>query len=266
MATQLLFYSNAVPVTSQKHRDLYVKTGGDFGFARSVNSVPLTAVEFRRATSDYAVVFAGEGDAIIPVAILGAEAERNAFVNDDGTWGGNYVPAYVRRYPFVFASSDDGKNLTLCIDENFSGCNRGEGRGERLFDSDGERTQYLGTVLNFLKEYQVQFQRTRAFCARLKELDLLDPMQAQFTLPDGQSRNLAGFMAVNRSKLKKLDDGVLAQMAKSDELELIYLHLQSMQNFGPMLRRIGAKPEVEAAAEGDELAKMDEGDGAPAIH
>jgi hypothetical protein len=260
-----LFYSNAVPVSSQKHGDLSVKSGGDFGFARLANSVPLTAVEFRRATPEYAVVFAGEGDAIMPVAILGAEAEQNVFVKEEGTWDGTYIPAFVRRYPFVFSSSDDGKTFTLCIDESFSGCNR-EGRGERLFDAEGERTQYLETVLNFVQDYQVQFQRTRAFCARLKELELLEPMQAQFTLPGGERRNLTGFMAVNRSKLKELDDEVLAQMAKSDELELVYLHLQSMQNFGTMLQRIGAKPESEAVAEGDAPAEEAEGDGAPPIH
>ena len=65
MATQLLFYSNAIPVSSQRHGDLSVKAGGDFGFARAVNSVPLTAVEFRRATPEYAVVFAGEVGALL---------------------------------------------------------------------------------------------------------------------------------------------------------------------------------------------------------
>jgi hypothetical protein len=260
-----LFYGNAVPVTSDKHRDLSVKTGGDFAFSRLVNSVPLLTVEFLRAAPEYAVVFAGEGEAIIPVAILGAEAERNAFVNDDGSWDGKYVPAYVRRYPFVFASSDDGKNFTLCIDDSFDGCNT-EGRGERLFDADGNRTQYLETVLNFLKEYQVQFQRTRAFCARLKELDLLEPMQATFTLPGGERRNLTGFMAVNRGKLQALGDDVLARMAKSDELELIYLHLHSMQNFSRMLERIGGRAETEAAAAGEVSAGEPEGDGAPALH
>jgi hypothetical protein len=258
LTTQLLFYSNAVPVSSQHHGRLAVKADGHFGFARHVNSVPLTAVEFPRAAREYAVVFAGEGEAIIPVAILGADAERNEFLKADGTWDGHYVPAFVRRYPFVFASSEDGASFTLCIDESFEGCNE-EGRGERLFDADGERTQYLETVLNFVKEYQVQFQRTRAFCDRLKELDLLEPMQAQFTLPDGRRKSLTGFMAVSRAKLKQLEDAELARMAKSDELELIYLHLQSMQNFNELLGRAGATP----AAGAD---KAEEGDGAPPLH
>jgi hypothetical protein len=263
LTTQLLFYSDASPLSAQRHSNLCVKMGGDFGFARSVNSVPLTAVEIRRAAAEYPVVFAGEGDAVIPVAILGVEAERNAFLNEDGTWDSPYVPAFVRRYPFVFASSDDGKTFTLCIDEGFSGCNR-EGRGERLFDADGNRTQYLETVLDFVKEYQVQFQRTRSFCSRLKELGLLEPMQASFTLPDGTRRNLTGFMAVNRAKLKGLEDGVLAEMARGDELELVYVHLQSMGGFGKLLKRIGAEASAPPAAEGDTPIEAGEGDGAPA--
>jgi len=261
LSTQLLFYANAVPVSSQRHASLAVKAGGNFGFARLVNSVPLTAVEFPRAAREYAVVFAGDGDAIMPVAILGAEAERNAFVKEDGSWDGKYVPAFVRRYPFVFAASADGATFTLCIDDTFEGCND-DGRGERLFDTAGERTQYLETVLNFVKEYQAQFQRTRAFCARLKELDLLEPMQAQFTLPDGQRKNLTGFMAVNRTKLKALDDAELALMAKTDALELIYLHLYSMQNFSDILTRTGATPAAVPEGAGDAT----EGDGAPPLH
>lgn len=260
-----MFYSNAVPVSSQTHGDLSVKSGEDFAFARSVNSVPLTAVEFRRASLEYALVFAGEGDAVMPVAILGVETDNNVFVKEDGTWDGKFVPAFVRRYPFVFSSGDDGKTFTLCIDDSFSGCNR-EGRGERLFDADGERTQYLQTVLNFVNEYQAQYQRTRVFCARLNELNLLEPMQAQFTLPDGQQKSLTGFMAVNRTRLKELDDEILAKMARNDELELIYLHLQSMQNFSAMLQRIGAKPKAEAAAEGDAQPEALEGDEASPVH
>ena len=101
MSTQLLFYSNAVPVSSTTHADLYIKTGGDYGFARSVNSVPLTAVEFRRATPEYAVVFAGEGDAIIPVAILGARADHRV--------SGPRAETVTRRSPLVLPRTASGE-------------------------------------------------------------------------------------------------------------------------------------------------------------
>ena len=187
MTTQLMFYDSAVPVSSKRHVGLSVKAGEQYDFARKVSSVPLTAAEMRPAAAEYVVVFAGQGETVMPVVILGVEANQNLYVKDDGGWDSTYVPAFVRRYPFVFAASQDGKSFTLCIDEAFSGCNR-EGRGEQLFDIEGVRTQYLETVLNFVKGYQVQHQRTQALCKRLVELGLLEPVQARFTLPGGVRR------------------------------------------------------------------------------
>jgi hypothetical protein len=265
MSKQLLIYDSAAPVSRQRHADLSVKAGTDFSFAKTLNSVPLTAGELRRATADYVVVFAGEGDNVMPVAILGTEPGRNLFVKENGAWDRTYMPAFFRRYPFVFATGSDGKTFTVCVDEAFSGCNR-EGRGERLFDADGEHTQYLDTMVSFLKEYQAQYLQTRAFCTRLRELGVLEPMQAQFTLPGGVRRGVTGFMAVNRTKLKALDGEKLAEMARSDELELIYLHLHSLHNFGKMLERIGAQAQTPPAAEGDETRPDLGGDAAPAFH
>jgi hypothetical protein len=48
----------------------------------------------------------------------------------------------------------------------------------------------------------------------------------------------SGFMAVNRERLKKLAQDALAQLAATDEVELIYLHLQSMRNFNLMRERL----------------------------
>ncbi|MGK0169365.1 MAG: hypothetical protein ACI9W2_001086 [Gammaproteobacteria bacterium] len=178
----------------------------------------------------------------MPTAILGTRDGENLFLDHGGMWSAKYVPAFIRRYPFVFARPDAGENFTLCIDEQFSGCNQ-DGRGERMFDADGEQTQYLATVLEFLKRYQIQFELTRPFCARLRELELLEPMRAQFRFDSGEESSLGGFMAVNRERLKALDDNKLGEMMRGDEIELIYLHLQSLRNFGSMAKRIrGALP------------------------
>ena len=244
MTTQLLIYQRAVPVSKQRHGDWSVKAGGDYIFTRHVNSVPLTAVEFPSAAPEYAIVFAGTPEAVMPVVILGVRERENRYLTEEGGWQAKYLPAFVRRYPFVFSSSDDGAKFALCIDEEFAGCNQ-EGRGERLFDADGEQTQYLRSVLEFLKSYQVQFQRTQAFCKKLKDLDLLEPMQAQFTLGSGERALLAGFMAVNRERLKGLSGEKLAELAKTDELELIYQHLQSMRNLSEVARKT-APPAAES--------------------
>lgn len=279
MSKQLLIYEKVVPVSSKRHVDWSVKTGEDYSFAKHINSVPLTAVEFPSAAGEYAIVFTGTDEALVPAAIMGVRDQENLYMKEDGSWHGRYVPAFVRRYPFVFSSTDQGKTFTLCIDEDFAGCNQ-EGRGERIFDADGNRTQYLESVLAFVQQYQAQFQRTGEFCKKLKELDLLEPMHARMKLTSGQQLDLTGFMAVNRKKLKELPAEKLEELVKSDELELIYLHLQSIRNFTSMAERVkqtsdaaeGVAEKSEAAAPSTEVAssnsktnaKVDERDAAVA--
>jgi hypothetical protein len=237
MTTQLLIYETAVPVSSGRHGKCAVEAGKGYAFARKLNSVPLMAVEFPQAAPEYAVVFAQSGDDVVPVVILGARQNENLYLGSDDGWQAKYIPAFIRRYPFVFSPSEDGKTFTLCVDEAFQGLNY-MGRGQALFDAEGKHTSYVDNVLKFLQEYRAQFLRTQAFCKKLKELDLLEPMQAQFTLGTGEKMSLTGFLVVDRKRLKALSAETLHQLAATDELELIYLHLQSMLNFNNVKNRL----------------------------
>lgn len=264
MSTQLLIYETAVPVSSGRHGDCFMEVGSDYAFARNVNSVPLTAVEFPSAAAEYAIVFAGAQDAMMPAVILGVRGNENLYLSANGKWQAKYLPAFVRRYPFVFSTSDDGKTFMLCVDEAFPGFNR-EGRGQRLFGDDSKPTPYVDNVLKFLQEYQTQFLRTQAFCKKVKELDLLEPMQAQISMGSGERVSLGGFWAVNRAKLKALPGDKLAELARTDELELLYLHMQSMRNFNELKERLvviqGGKAERDEPAR---AAVKDEADAKPA--
>ncbi len=247
MNKQLLIYEKTVPVSSGRHADWSVMAGDNFMFAQHVNSVPLIAAEFPNAATEYAIVFAGK-DEVIPVVVLGIRDHENLYLTKGGSWKAKYVPAFVRRYPFVFSSTADGSKFTLCIDEEYDGCNQ-EGLGERLFDDEKKGTQYLENVLEFLKQYQEQYRRTQVFCKKLQELDLLEPMQAQVTMNTGQKMTLAGFTAASRKRLKELTPGQLAELAKTNELELIYLHLQSMKNLSTMMGQTAAEQIKDAPAQ-----------------
>jgi len=242
MSRQMLIYDSVVPLSAGRHLDASVETGGSYEFSDKVNSVPLMAVEFPLAASEYAIVFAGSSESPMPAVILGIRDTENLFVDKGKAWDAKYIPAFVRRYPFVFAASADGQRLTLCIDEEFSGFNR-DGRGQKLFEETGKPSVYVDTVLKFLQEYQAQFVRTQALCKKIRELDLLEPMQAQVEMAGGAKLALGGFMAVNRQRLKALPAETLAALAKSDDLELLYLHLQSMRNFFALRDRLAAHEE-----------------------
>ena len=248
MSTQLLFYSSATPITVQRHQESAIEPTGDFEFAGKTNSVPLMAVEFAKAAAEYALVFAGDKERIMPAAILGMQNDANLFVDDDGKWDAKYIPAFVRRYPFVFSSGDDGQRFTLCLDEDYAGVNQ-EARGNRMFDDEGERTDYLTGVLDFLKEYQIEYNRTQLFCDKLIELDLLEPMQAQVKLASGKEMSLTGFQAVSREKLNGLPPETLAELAKMGALELMYIQLFSMKNFSEMTERLAKSLSQEESSE-----------------
>ncbi|MBB3169554.1 SapC family protein [Simiduia aestuariiviva] len=240
MTKQLLIYGNATPISSERHRGWGIEPTGDLSFAKTVNSVPLTAVEFFSAAESFPVVFTKNGDNVLPLAVMGVKPEQNLFINEEGKFTANYLPAFFRRYPFVFSSNDEGKNFLLCIDETYAGCSP-DGKGERLFDDEGKQTEYLGKVLDFLKEYQMNFARTQSFCARLQEWDLLEPMEAQFTPNDGGEKiRLGGFLAVSRDKLKALDSDKLAELMKNDGMELIFTHLQSLRKFRELIAKVPA--------------------------
>src|SRR2546428_89852 len=132
MPAKQLIYESAAPVSKTRHAGWSVEVGTDYAFSRKVNSVPLMAVEFPGAAAEYAIVFAGNEEAVMPAVILGMREQENLYLGPLGGWQAKYIPAFLRRYPFVFSSQDDGKNFELCIDEGFAGFNQ-VGRGERLF-------------------------------------------------------------------------------------------------------------------------------------
>jgi hypothetical protein len=243
MAKQLLIYSTVIPVTRQEHGDLCFKSEGRFDFARTVNAAPLVLGEFQASAGEYAIVFAETEGTPVPVALFGIAPETNAFVDAEGNWSGTYVPAFLRRWPFVFSTDEKGETLTLCIDETAPGFNR-EGRGERLFDAEGSATVFTHRMLQFLQEYQAQHQRTLAFCKRLQEFDLLQPVEARVELGASGPRTLTGMRIVNREKLRALTAEQLAEFMQNDWLELIYSHLFSLRE----LERLREKAMTALAA------------------
>ena len=244
MTRQSLIYSNAVPLSPGRHAQLSLEANGGYAFSADVSAVPLMAVEFGHAASEYAIVFSSAGNDIVAAAVLGSKSDaHNLYLAADAQWQARYIPAFIRRYPFVFATSADGKTLTLCIDDTHPGVNRA-GRGQRLFDDDGKPSAFTQTVLKFLQEYQAQFERSKRFGQKLKTLGLLQGMQASVTTPQGQKIDLGSFLAVSRDKLRTLDRDALAALAATDELELIYLHLHSLRNFDQVKDRL-----VEARAQ-----------------
>jgi len=237
-AQQPQFYKKVVALNNEGHGNWKVKSDIDYSYAVDTNAVLITAVEFLFVAREYPIVFIESGDSILPVAILGLKAGQNLFITPDNNWDAKYIPAYVRRYPFILSGDESGSGdttYTVCLDEAYQGFGRED--GQPLFLESGEHSDYLENVVTFLKDYQSQGLATERFCKTVKKLDILEPMQANFKPEKGDALTVAGFMVVSRDKLKEKKPLELAELVKSDEMELIYHHLSSLSNFSSLTRK-----------------------------
>jgi hypothetical protein len=243
---QLLIYENIKPLNQNDHGELSLKRTSDVSFAREVNAVPLIGSEFLPASEEYPIVFTRTNEGVIPSVILGVRDRENAFVTKEGGWDARYVPAFVRRYPFVFGTDEKAETFTLMIDESYPGLNK-DGEGEKLFNADGKLGPFVEQTVEFLKEFQVLFVRTREFGDKLDKLGLLDQVEVKTPLPNDPERKVNGFMVVNREKLKALKGDTLESLMKTDELELVFMHMLSLRNIAHVVERVIKADEAKKA-------------------
>lgn len=236
-----MFYERPTALNREQHAALKLKPNGmDFSFAAGVNSVPLAGIEFVEAARSYPIFFieSQEGE-VFPIALLGMVSGGNRFVSKDGEWRNSYVPAFVRRYPFVLA--DDS---TVCFDEAYAGFNETE--GEPLFDGEGKESAYLNQTIAFLAQFQEEMRRTQAFTRQLAELNLLKAWTIQTNGADGQMQILDGLSIVDARKLSQLPDEAALSLFRSGALAWIHAHLLSLGTVTALTAPAGASASAAA--------------------
>ena len=237
--SDLVYYEKPVLLDRDKHRHRRVKPGTSFAFAARANSLYLAGAEFGEASREYAIVFTRSPNGkVVPVVMLGLRSRENLFVQPDGRWDARYIPAFVRRYPFVLAELP-GQSLGVCVDEAYGGF--GESEGEPLFDGQGKETAFLQGALDFLTQYQREHLRTEAFCQRLDDAGLFMEMNARADLVDGRSYTVNGLLVVDEKKLLAVPDATALALFRSGELHLVSMHLVSLSNMQRLVDRLAER-------------------------
>jgi len=161
-------------------------------------------------------------------------------VDAQDRWAGRYIPAFVRRYPFVLSQLPGQETMGVCVDEAYAGLNEVE--GEPLFDEQGQDTPFLRNALEFLQQYQREYLRTEAFCHRLEQFGLLTEMNAKAELTDGRSFTISSLMVVDEKKLMSLPDAAALSLFRAGELHLVSMHLASLSNMRTLVDRLAERP------------------------
>jgi len=240
--TQMLIYEKIVVLDITKHKNTRVAPVTDFSFAASANSIPIAGVEFIEAAKEYPIAFIKNSQgAYIPTIILGLQDNQNLFVSKEGKWNGYYIPAYVRRYPFVPSTTNEAGKLNICIDAAYKGIDAEN--GAPVFNADGTPAPMLERAVQLIQDYHVQMQHTNSFISRLADSGVLQEMKAEFGTRDGSKKfRLNGIFVVNEEKLRALDDAKVLDFFRKGEFAWIYSHLTSLSNFARMLDKFFTQP------------------------
>lgn len=224
-------------VNKIEHKDSSVKLVENFSYAKEQINAPVTVGEFYEACKNYPIVFAKDKDNVwFASVMLGYKENENIFVDDKGEWEKlHYIPAAIRRYPFIFINQEKSDDLILGIEKSYLSSDKKD-ESRKLFNSE-ENSELLNNVLNFLNQFQNDAKVTSNFIKQLEEWELLEEKVATITTASKEQYNINGFFVVNEEKLRHLSKKRKEEICEKDMIPLITAHLISLSN----IQKLGIK-------------------------
>jgi hypothetical protein len=240
-----MFYDRPEALNPARHGKLRLRQTAGFGFAARAHAIPVMAGEMPAAMRSYPIVFVGPQK--MPVVITGVRREENLFVDGQSHWAQpHYIPAYVRRYPFILAGEDTAERLTMCVDVASERVTEGdEATTAPLFEAD-QPSEATRQAVAFCEQYQGMLNATRAIIARIDGHGLLATRQSKITLESGEVLNLTDFQVIDEAALNALSDEAYLDLRKSGALPMVYCHLASMNSWSSLLHQ--ARQQAAAGA------------------
>ncbi len=243
----LPLYKKPEPLNAQTHKGKGLKYGNrPFDFLNETHFVPITLGEFAQASGSFPIIFLG--NARVPVAVMGLQPGMNLFVDPkSGEFEPfSYLPAFVRRYPFVAAvHTEEQERFTLCVDAGSHLMS--DTPDEPFFDEQGQLTPFVQGAMEFVQRYEADAANTTRAVAELNELGLFEEQTTNFQprdakgQPVGEPQVVATYWGISHEKLRALSGEKLAEMRDSTVLGAVYAHMLSMARWDLVLARAAAR-------------------------
>jgi hypothetical protein len=223
-------YKNIELINTQSHKGHYVKAMENFSYAKEQMSAPITAAEFYESCKNYPIVFVKDAANNWSASVmLGYVENNNLHVDENGVWEkGNYIPASIRRYPFIFIAQEN-QELSLGIDTSALS-EADEDKERKLFNDEEKPSQFTQGVLEFMNQFQRDAVATAGFIAQLDKWELLEEKSVQVITPDQKSHQINGFYTINEEKLQHLSKKKKQEICDQNVYPLITAHLISLSN------------------------------------
>ena len=230
----MFLYDKPALLTKEDHGGLGLsQPERPYDFVRDVKGLPIVTSEVQTAQKFYPVIFSDIDNPVL-LAIVGIIDDVNLFVDDDGRWDrGGYVPSYVRCHPFALASRGEGEYAVM-IDESSPEISK----DPQIPFFDGEdMNEAIQSRLDLCGQFNMEQQRSREFCERVRDLGLLNGQRVTQTNADGTETKIADYLTVDANKLKDLDTDTLQQLHQDGSLAAIYGQLFSLENWNRLIVR-----------------------------
>ncbi|MCC2980484.1 MULTISPECIES: SapC family protein [unclassified Sphingomonas] len=247
-----LFYNGLEPLSSELHADYKIRPAQSAPFLATQHAIPITIDEFALVQRYMPIVFSA-GEDSVPIALMGLNEGVNVFVDADGKLVEDnfYVPAYIRRYPYLLARlRPDAQELSLCFDPTSDTIGQFD-EGQPLFEN-GQPSEVTKNILAFNEQFEQAGARTAQFMNELRETELL--MDGEVSIQhEGYEQPFVyrGFQMINEEKLQDLRGDQLRKMTKSGMLPLLYAHLFSLSLMREVFARqvsLGKMPQPTLSA------------------
>jgi len=244
-----LFYQDLMPLNLRDHEKWTSRKVDAAEWLIGQHAIPLTVDEFPLAQRSFPIIFSG-GERPVPLALFGLNEGVNTFVDDKGKITDDiYLPAYIRRYPFLLAKLDaNSDTMSLCFDP--SSKLLGEFKdGEAVF-VDGKPGEFIQGVMQFCERFEEAGLRTQSFIDELLKHDLLMDGEVAIT-QEGVEQPFVyrGFKMINLEKLREMRGDQLRTWNQSGLLQLVYAQILSLD----LLRVIFARQTAQGKGPGAEV-------------
>lgn len=237
------------------HQDLSVLHQFADSFGDAVAVLPAFALEWTELQKTYPILLRRDEEHWQAVVLLGFAAEENLFLTSTPTqhpgangWDARYVPLAAEKGPFLIGFQRPGGLLTteqqkpdprdavIHIDVAHPKVSR-DAAGLPLFLPQGGASPYLQYISGRLQQIQHSLALAPVLFQALEQLDLIEPLNIEFSLENGEKHRLTGNYSISSARLAALSGDDLQRLNQSGFLPLIYAQLSSLSNIQQLVDR-----------------------------
>lgn len=226
--------ANFALLNNVEHQDVRIITERSARYGDNLMQAPVFPFEFRRVQAFYPILLQQDSKGgFQPVALFGFQRNENLFL-DEGGWRAAYIPAMLRREPFLIGfqrpqdPSEGDLMRVLSLDMDHPRVNTEA--GEPLFHPLGGRTDFLEDAANLLEAIHEGLEHGKAFAGALQEQDLIEAVTLEIPLRDGSTNQLLGYHCLAEEKVQALSGDVLGAFQEQGFLMPLFMILASMGN------------------------------------